>query len=39
MKDRKLFDAVRYDDLLTNDRTGLAQDLQADRIAGERTSQ
>ncbi|HEF5788177.1 type VI secretion protein [Burkholderia multivorans] len=29
LKDRKLFDAASYDDLLKNDRTVLAQDLQA----------
>ncbi|VWD04759.1 type VI secretion protein [Burkholderia lata] len=30
LKDRKSFDAAPYDDLLKNDRTVLAQDLQAD---------
>ncbi|WP_412527548.1 type VI secretion system lipoprotein TssJ [Burkholderia lata] len=30
LKDRTLFDAASYDDLLKNDRTVLAQDLQAD---------
>jgi type VI secretion system protein VasD len=29
LKDRKLFDAASYDDLLKNDKTVLAQDLQA----------
>lgn len=29
LKDRKLFDGASYDDLLKNDRTVLAQDLQA----------
>ncbi len=30
LKDRKMFDAASYEDLLKNDRTVLAQDLQAD---------
>jgi type VI secretion system protein VasD len=30
LKDRKLFEAASYDDLLKNDRTVLAQDLRAD---------
>ncbi|UEP51946.1 type VI secretion system lipoprotein TssJ [Burkholderia ambifaria] len=33
LKDRKMFDAASYDDLLKNDRTVLAQDLQADMSA------
>ncbi|RKT13432.1 type VI secretion system protein VasD [Paraburkholderia sp. RAU2J] len=33
LKDRKLFDGVSYDDLLKNDRTVLAQDLQASMAA------
>lgn len=33
LKDRKAFDAASYDDLLKNDRTVLAQDLQADMSA------
>jgi type VI secretion system protein VasD len=33
LKDRKMFDAASYDDLLKNDRTVLAQDLQANMSA------
>lgn len=33
LKDRKLFDGVSYDDLLKNDRTVLAQDLQSSMAA------
>ncbi|VWB60629.1 type VI secretion system lipoprotein TssJ [Burkholderia metallica] len=33
LKDRKLFDAASYEDLLKNDRAVLAQDLQADMSA------
>ncbi|MBR8220060.1 type VI secretion system lipoprotein TssJ [Burkholderia ambifaria] len=33
LTDRKMFDAASYDDLLKNDRTVLAQDLQADMSA------
>jgi type VI secretion system protein VasD len=33
LKDRKLFDGMSYDDLLKNDRTILAQDLQANMAA------
>ena len=33
LKDRKLFDGMSYDDLLKNDRTVLAQDLQASMAA------
>lgn len=33
LKDRKLFDAASYSDLLTNDKTLLAQDLQASTAA------